>query len=464
MWTSTRRGDLDRDGRPLRAAATANAPGGARRLCPRDRARRDTRTSRSARPRGGALEVPRCPRTRHAGRRRRDRRRRGRRRRPSTSTRSGPPPMRTVAFGLVYAAASTAEQTERTVDPEVVFASSGQWYVAAGTSTQDDERLLRVDRIDRVDPTEETFEPRGLAGAGRPLYSPGGGDVSVRLRLHRPPAGFRSTTSTTDPRGVRDGSLDGHPADQTGWCGSRACCCAWGRTPGRRRAPLAPMVRGGAPASGRDPCAVRVLAGLGTGVGSAQGHQGARPMLRVEMTTIRTTCPRCGEVDMGPESILLSVRANGREGSYRFTCPECEDAVEKRADRKIVALLVSAGVDIDRGADGLPSRHPELFDDERGRTSWPRRRRPPSHRTTSSSSTTSSRTRPTSASSSRNAPELPVAPARGSSSRARMDLRVADGEPAHAAVLARSVLRLARAAAALQVGRAAQRSRRRPPT
>jgi predicted RNA-binding Zn-ribbon protein involved in translation (DUF1610 family) len=86
-------------------------------------------------------------------------------------------------------------------------------------------------------------------------------------------------------------------------------------------------------------------------------------MLRVEMTTIRTTCPRCGEVDMGPESILLSVRANGREGSYRFTCPECEDAVEKRADRKIVALLVSAGVDIDRGGDELPMRHPELFDD-----------------------------------------------------------------------------------------------------
>jgi hypothetical protein len=84
-------------------------------------------------------------------------------------------------------------------------------------------------------------------------------------------------------------------------------------------------------------------------------------MLRGEMTTIRTTCPRCGEVDMGPESILLSVRSNGREGSYRFTCPECEDAVEKRADRKIVALLVSAGVDIDRG-DAVASMHPELFD------------------------------------------------------------------------------------------------------
>jgi predicted RNA-binding Zn-ribbon protein involved in translation (DUF1610 family) len=77
------------------------------------------------------------------------------------------------------------------------------------------------------------------------------------------------------------------------------------------------------------------------------------------MTTIRTTCPRCGEVDMGPDAISLFVREDGREGSYRFTCPSCADAVEKRADRKIVALLVSAGVDIDSGPR---ARQPELFD------------------------------------------------------------------------------------------------------
>ncbi|MEO8476952.1 MAG: hypothetical protein ABI572_07855 [Actinomycetota bacterium] len=65
---------------------------------------------------------------------------------------------------------------------------------------------------------------------------------------------------------------------------------------------------------------------------------------------------------MGPEAILLSVRQNGREGSYRFTCPSCEDDVEKRADRKIVALLVSAGVDIDQAEGGLEG-DPELFDD-----------------------------------------------------------------------------------------------------
>jgi hypothetical protein len=49
---------------------------------------------------------------------------------------------------------------------------------------------------------------------------------------------------------------------------------------------------------------------------------------------------------MGPESILLQVVRGGREGTYRFTCPTCMDDVEKRADRKIVALLVSAGVDV----------------------------------------------------------------------------------------------------------------------
>jgi hypothetical protein len=65
-----------------------------------------------------------------------------------------------------------------------------------------------------------------------------------------------------------------------------------------------------------------------------------------DMTTIRTTCPRCGEVDMGPESILLSVKDEGSEGTYCFVCPVCREDVEKQADRKIVALLVSAGVPV----------------------------------------------------------------------------------------------------------------------
>jgi hypothetical protein len=65
------------------------------------------------------------------------------------------------------------------------------------------------------------------------------------------------------------------------------------------------------------------------------------------MTTIRTTCPRCGEVDMSPESIMLSIRDSAGEGSYRFFCPTCMNTIEKPADRKVVALLLSAGVELD---------------------------------------------------------------------------------------------------------------------
>jgi len=54
---------------------------------------------------------------------------------------------------------------------------------------------------------------------------------------------------------------------------------------------------------------------------------------------------------MSPEAILLSVRDRGGEGSYRFSCPECLDNIEKPADRKIIALLLSAGVELAEPAE-----------------------------------------------------------------------------------------------------------------
>ena len=55
---------------------------------------------------------------------------------------------------------------------------------------------------------------------------------------------------------------------------------------------------------------------------------------------------------MSPEAIFLSIRDQfGGEGSYRFACPECRNTIEKPADRKVVALLLSAGVEIDDEPD-----------------------------------------------------------------------------------------------------------------
>ena len=62
------------------------------------------------------------------------------------------------------------------------------------------------------------------------------------------------------------------------------------------------------------------------------------------MTTIRASCPSCGDVDLTVGDVSVRVCANDRSGSYSFRCPECEMAVAKSADPNVVELLVSSGV------------------------------------------------------------------------------------------------------------------------
>jgi len=49
---------------------------------------------------------------------------------------------------------------------------------------------------------------------------------------------------------------------------------------------------------------------------------------------------------MRADVISLAVEHDSEEGVYSFVCPVCEDVVEKPADRKIVSLLRSVGVEI----------------------------------------------------------------------------------------------------------------------
>ena len=83
------------------------------------------------------------------------------------------------------------------------------------------------------------------------------------------------------------------------------------------------------------------------------------------MTVILTICPNCGEVTVSPEDILLHVLPGGRQGVYSFSCPTCTDDVEKRANRKVMALLVSAGVEVEDRTNH-PSNLPPAEPDPRG--------------------------------------------------------------------------------------------------
>jgi hypothetical protein len=62
------------------------------------------------------------------------------------------------------------------------------------------------------------------------------------------------------------------------------------------------------------------------------------------MTTIKATCPACGEIDLTADDILLRIGAMSSVNTYGFTCPDCAEFVEKPADERVVRLLLSGGV------------------------------------------------------------------------------------------------------------------------
>jgi len=77
------------------------------------------------------------------------------------------------------------------------------------------------------------------------------------------------------------------------------------------------------------------------------------------VTTIKATCPTCGDVDLTP--LDLVVDDGGSAASYTFTCPNCIGSVTKSAGREIVNLLAEAGVTIRR--PGPPPMPPLTYDD-----------------------------------------------------------------------------------------------------
>lgn len=109
------------------------------------------------------------------------------------------------------------------------------------------------------------------------------------------------------------------------------------------------------------------------------------------MTTIKATCPTCGEVDLTAEDVLLRIAAGAGSNTYGFSCPDCGDFVEKPADDRIVRLLLSGGViptlvhipaEALERRDGPPLNYDDLLDFHQllGREDWiedllgPRRR------------------------------------------------------------------------------------------
>src|SRR5205085_11492017 len=51
-----------------------------------------------------------------------------------------------------------------------------------------------------------------------------------------------------------------------------------------------------------------------------------------KVTTIRATCPTCGEVELTPDDIELRVCTHAPASYYQFVCPLCTEEIQKPAD------------------------------------------------------------------------------------------------------------------------------------
>ena len=74
------------------------------------------------------------------------------------------------------------EWTDRVIDPQRVFGSAGEWYVAAYCHRVKDDRLFRIDRIRRATALESRFKPRKKQTASD-IFSPRRDDPLVVLEL-----------------------------------------------------------------------------------------------------------------------------------------------------------------------------------------------------------------------------------------------------------------------------------------
>jgi hypothetical protein len=66
------------------------------------------------------------------------------------------------------------------------------------------------------------------------------------------------------------------------------------------------------------------------------------------VTTIKATCPTCGDVDLAPSDVTVTVARELGWSTYTFRCVRCSDAVCKPADDEVVQLLTGAGVRVER--------------------------------------------------------------------------------------------------------------------
>lgn len=90
------------------------------------------------------------------------------------------------------------------------------------------------------------------------------------------------------------------------------------------------------------------------------------------MTTIRTTCTLCGDVELIPTELSLELTAMSGTGTYLFACPECGNEQRRPANHRVVSILLATGVAYEVREDQGPITEDEIaeFSNNLDRGDW----------------------------------------------------------------------------------------------
>ena len=111
---------------------------------------------------------------------------------------------------IAYYSSGRDEMSERDVDPLLVCASMGYWYLIAHDHRSGEERTFRIDRIRDATPTGDVFTPPSGFDASRyadgPLFTPSPRDLLVTLELGPGAAWIREVVPSEEQVEQPDGS------------------------------------------------------------------------------------------------------------------------------------------------------------------------------------------------------------------------------------------------------------------
>ncbi|MDP8959006.1 MAG: hypothetical protein M3N51_07365 [Actinomycetota bacterium] len=90
------------------------------------------------------------------------------------------------------------------------------------------------------------------------------------------------------------------------------------------------------------------------------------------MTTIKTTCEYCGDVELVPDDLALELDPGQDQGKYRFECPVCARVQRRPANSRVVSILLATGVTWRVVGSPITEREIQEFSRELEREDWMR--------------------------------------------------------------------------------------------